>query len=65
MKETGNHYEGEVTGYDSNQKVYKIRYTNGLTEDYGEIEMKKHYKHLQRYSKAKFRKGSSRRSSYY
>lgn len=46
----GNHYEGEVVGYDPIRKCYKIKYTDGNLEDYDAGDMKKYYKDNQRYS---------------
>ncbi len=48
------YYEGEVVAYDSVKIRYKIRYTNSNEEEFDEADMKLYYKHVQRYSHAKF-----------
>mmetsp|Transcript_18802 Transcript_18802/g.46677 ORF Transcript_18802/g.46677 Transcript_18802/m.46677 type:complete len:598 (-) Transcript_18802:251-2044(-) len=46
----GKYYEGKVVSYDSINKCYHIRYTDGDEDDFDEAEMKLYYKHDQRYS---------------
>ena len=46
----GKYYEGKVVSYDSINKHYHIRYTDGDEDDFDEAEMKLYYKHAQRYS---------------
>jgi hypothetical protein len=43
-------YEGEVIKYDPTTKYYKIRYTDGDTEEMDYEEVKRHLKPLQEYS---------------
>jgi len=52
--DNGKHYEGEVIGYDSIHKCYKIKYADGNLEDFDAGDMKKYYKHIQRYSYAPY-----------
>lgn len=44
------HFEGEVVGYNNINGYYKIQYQDGDTEEYDANDMKKYYKHLQKYS---------------
>jgi hypothetical protein len=50
----GNYCEGEVVGYDPIQKYYMIKYTDGNHDAFDEADIKRYYKHLQRYSNAPY-----------
>jgi hypothetical protein len=50
----GTYCEGEVAGYDPVQKYYTIRYIDGNHDVFDEADMKRYYKHLQRYSYAPY-----------
>jgi hypothetical protein len=52
--ENGSYYEGEVVNYDPISKSYKIKYAHGDFEDFDETDMKRYYKHLQKYSHAHY-----------
>ena len=45
-----------MEGYDGVNRLYKIRYLDGTTDEYDHAEMKQYHKHLQAYSKAKYNK---------
>ena len=52
--EDNRYYEGEVKYYDSTNKWYKIKYLDGMEEDYDEEEMKRYYKPKQKYAKTQY-----------
>ena len=50
-KFSGKYYEGEITGHQSLNNFYKIKYYNGDTEKFMPNEIKKFCKHIQQYSR--------------
>mmetsp|Transcript_12970 Transcript_12970/g.32751 ORF Transcript_12970/g.32751 Transcript_12970/m.32751 type:complete len:310 (+) Transcript_12970:132-1061(+) len=60
--ETGEFYEGEVTGYDAENKWYKIRYLDGDEEEFDEEELKQYRKKVQRYAHEKFKRKTLRKT---
>ena len=44
------HYEGEVTNYDPTNRLYRIKYLDGDTEDFAPEEVKQHFHHTQRHT---------------
>ena len=49
----GKFYEGEIVSYDDTEKFYKIKFTDGDTEEFTHREVTKHKKKRQNYSTSK------------
>ena len=50
------YYEGEITSFDPISRLYEIKYENGVTAEYRPDEVKRIYKHEQKYSSQKYTK---------
>ena len=46
----GKYYEGEVVKYDPINQWYRIKYRDGMIEDYNRVEMARYKKKKQKYS---------------